>query len=274
MKNLRWRLITIAAVIVLSVWAFYPPWEKVNLGLDLKGGVHLVLQVRTDDALRLETETTVERLRDTLTRSSVAFTRLEATAPNEFVVEGVQDDSAFRTAAADVETIFDRSSRAGAYTYRIKPNIANQLRAEAVSQALETIERRVNELGVAEPVVARHGGDDQILVQLPGVDDPERAKEIISTTALLELKLVEQGPFTSREQAMQAYNNVLPSDAEILPGRADGSGTAGTAGTVYYVVKKVGPVAGRDLRNASQSIDQFNRPAVNFTLTQDAAARF
>jgi preprotein translocase subunit SecD len=274
MKNVRLRLGIIAAVIALSVWAFYPPDQKVNLGLDLKGGVHLVLRVHTDDALRLETDTTVERLRDTLTRNGVQFTRLEATSPTEFRVDGITDDAAFRAAAVDVETVYERSSGAGGYTYRMRPNIANQLRQEAVNQALQTIERRVNELGVAEPIVARHGGQDQILVQLPGVTDVQRAKEIIRSTALLELKLVEQGPFPTREAALAAYGNTLPSDLEVLPGRQEGTGTAGTAGTVYYVVRRAAVVAGQDLRNATQGLDEFNRPAVHFTLKQDAAQRF
>jgi preprotein translocase subunit SecD len=271
MKNLRWRLLAIAAVIALSVWAFYPPGEKINLGLDLKGGVHLVLRVHTDDALKLETDTTVERLRDALTRAGVAFTSVEATGTSEFKVAGITDDAAYRDAAVDADAVFDRSSEPGGYTYRIKPNVANQLRADTVTQALETIERRVNELGVAEPIVARHGGDDQVLVQLPGVEDVQRAKEIIRSTAQLELTLLEQGPFPTREGALQAYNNVVPPDAEILPGRSDGGDVAGT---VYYVVKKTPAVTGRDLRNAQQSLDEFNRPAVHFTLKQDAAVRF
>jgi preprotein translocase subunit SecD len=275
MKNMKWRIGLIVAVIGLSVWAFVPPEQKVKLGLDLQGGVYLVLRVKTDDALRVETETTVERLRDALTRASVAFSKVELTSPTEFVVEGIQNDAAFREQAVDAETVYDRSSgAAGSYAYRMKPNVENQLRDETVSQALETIERRVNELGVAEPIVARYGAQDQIQVQLPGVSDVRRAKEIIRSTARLELRLVEQGPFPSREAALQAYNNVLPSDAELLPGRSEGSGTAGTAGTAYYVVKKVSAVSGNDLRNAQQSLDEFNRPAVAFTLKQDAAVRF
>jgi preprotein translocase subunit SecD len=276
MKNLKWRIGLIVAVIGLSVWAFVPPEQKVKLGLDLKGGVHLVLRVKTDDALKVETDTTVERLRDALTRAGVAFSKIEATGTTEFRVEGIQDDAAFRAQAADAETVFDRSSEAGGYSYRMKPNVANQLREETVAQALETIERRVNELGVAEPIVARYGPQDQILVQLPGVSDVRRAKEIIRSTARLELRLVEQGPFPSQEAALQAFNNVLPADAEVLPGRAEGSGSgpAGTASAVYYVVKKVPVVSGNDLRNAQQSLDEFNRPAVAFTLKQDAAVRF
>ena len=100
----------------------------------------------------------------------------------------------------------------------------NQLRDEAVTQALQTIERRVNELGVAEPIVARHSGGDQILVQLPGVTDVDRAKEIIRSTALLELKLVEQGPFVDEAAARQAYASNVPPDMEILPGQSEGTG--------------------------------------------------
>jgi preprotein translocase subunit SecD len=274
MKNLQWRIGLIVAVIGLSVWAFVPPAQKVKLGLDLKGGVHLVLRVKTDDALKVETDTTVDRLRDNLTRNGVAFSKVETASPTEFRVEGLQDDAAFRAQAADADTVYDRSSEAGGYSYRMKPNVANQLRDETVTQALETIERRVNELGVAEPIVARYGAQDQILVQLPGVSDVRRAKEIIRSTARLELRLVDQGPFPSREVALQAFNNALPPDSELLPGKSEGSGTGGTSGSAYYVVKKVSAVAGNDLRNAQQSLDEFNRPAVHFTLKQDAAVRF
>jgi preprotein translocase subunit SecD len=272
MKNLRWRVALTVAVIALAVWAFYPPGQKINLGLDLKGGVHLVLQVQTDDAVRIETETTSERLRDTLTRAGVPFTNVEVIPPREFRVAGIQDEGAFRDNTVDIETVFDRSSSAGTATFRVKPNIENDLRRQAVDQALETIERRVNELGVAEPVVARHGGADQILVQLPGMDDPDRAKQLIRSTALLQLRLVEQGPFPTREAAQQIAA-AMP-DTEVLPGRQEGAGTAGTPGTAYYVVKRVSVVSGNDLRNASPSLDEFNRPAVSFTLKQDAAARF
>ena len=271
MKDLRTRLIVIALVIAAAIWAFYPPQQKVNLGLDLKGGVHLVLRVQTDDALRAETETTAQRLRDTLSRSNVTVSRVEATSPTEFVVEGIQDDAAFRAAAVDPETNFERVSGTNGYTFRMRPNLVNQRREETVQQALETIERRVNELGVAEPVVARYAGADEILVQLPGVTDVQRAKQIIQSTAQLKLTLVDQGPFPTREAALQAYNNTLPADLEILPGKSEG---AGAADTVFYTVKRVPAVSGSDLRSAQQSLDQFNRPAVAFTLKQDAAARF
>jgi len=274
-KNLRWRLIAIVAVIALAIWSFYPPASKVNLGLDLKGGVHMVMRVQTDAALRIETETTVERLRETLAKANVQYSKLEAADPTEFVVEGIQNDQAFRQAAAEVDTVFSRSSGAGSYTYAMRPNLAVQLREETVTQALQTIERRVNDLGVAEPVVARHGAANQILVQLPGVTDVARAKEIIRNTALLELKIVEMGPFPTEEAALQAYNNALPPDLVVVPGSEDVAATGGgTPSTVYYAVRRVPPITGRDLRTARPSLDQNNLPAVSFSLNQDGARRF
>jgi preprotein translocase subunit SecD len=275
-KNLRWRVVVILAVIGLAVWSFYPPGEKINLGLDLKGGVHLVMSVRTDEALKIETDTTVERLRETLSRAGVQYMTLEVTTPTEFVATGVQNPQAFRQAAAEVDTVFSRTPGAGGReTYTMRPNIATQLREEAVNQALQTIERRVNELGVAEPIVARQGAADQILVQLPGVTDIARAKEIIRNTAILELKIVEQGPFPSEDAARQAYSNTLPPDLIIVPGSEDVAGTGGgTPTTVYYVVRRVAPITGRDLRTARTSLDQNNLPAVGFTLNQDGARRF
>jgi preprotein translocase subunit SecD len=274
-KNLRWKVLTILGVVALSVYAFYPPEEKVRLGLDLKGGVHLVLQVDTDDAVRIETETTVERLREQLRSATISGATVTILGPTAFRVENVpsDQDQAFRSLVADVELRYARSSGAGTYTFTMRPNIENQLREEAVDQALLTIDRRVNELGVAEPIIARHTADDQILVQLPGVTDVARAKEIIRSTALLELTLVEQGPFSDEAQARQAYGGALPPDVEILPGNADGA--PGTApATVYYVVRRVPVVTGRDLRNARPSVDENNRPAVSFSLTSEGAARF
>jgi preprotein translocase subunit SecD len=275
MKNVRWRLFLTLAVVGLSVWAFYPLDKKLNLGLDLKGGVHLVLRVQTDDALKAETETTVERLRESLSRAGVQFAKLEATSPKEFRIEGVSDDAAFRTAsAADAESVYDRVSGAGSYTFTMKPNIAVQLTTETVTQALTTIERRVNELGVAEPVIARQGGQN-LLVELPGVKDVARAKSLISSTAVLQFRLVEDGPFPSQESALEKYNKALPADAEVLPGRQEaGGGAAATPATGFYVVKKASVVTGNELRSAAQGLDQFNRPAVQFTLKQDAAQRF
>jgi preprotein translocase subunit SecD len=274
-KNLRWKLLIILGVLALSVFAFYPPDQKVRLGLDLKGGVHLVMRVQVDDGLRLETETTADRLREQLKTANIPAT-VSTLSPSQFRIEGIppDQDAAFRQMLTDIEPVYDRTSGAGSYTFTIKPNIARQLRDETVTQALQTIERRVNELGVAEPVVALYGEDDQILVQLPGVTDVGRAKEIIRSTAQLELKLVEQGPFSDEAQARQAYGGNIPPDLQILPGTQEGVQAGDRPSTVYYVTRRVPAVTGRDLRNARPTIDENSRPAVGFTLTNEGAGKF
>ena len=152
----------------------------------------------------------------------------------------------------------------------MKPNIERDMREQTVVQAQDTIDRRVNELGVAEPNISRYGqSGDQLLVQLPGVTDVNRAKEIIRSTALLELKLVEAGPSSSREALLQAHGGKVPDDMEIVTGAATEGG-----GTSYYLVRKVAAVTGQDLRNARPSLDENNRPAVAFSLTNEGARKF
>ena len=168
--------------------------------------------------------------------------------------------------------MFERTAADG--TPYVPPAAArwpSALRDEIVEQALRTIDRRVNELGVAEPVIARYTAADQILVQLPGVSDVDRAKQIIKSTAQLRLTLVDQGPFASREAALLAYDNALPSDLEILPGQPNRSESGNP---LFYVVQRAPALTGNDLRSARHSLDEFNRPAVGFTLKPDAARRF
>ena len=180
-------------------------------------------------------------------------------------------DAAFRTAANEVQANFDRGSGTnGSYTFTMKPNVQVNLRDEAVVQARQTIERRVNELGVTEPSISQQGsGGDQILVQLPGVTDVERAKQIMGSPGLLELKIVEQGPSPTKESLMT--NGQVPAGMEIVPGAA---GAPGDASTVYYLVRKVAAVTGRDLRNARPSVDENNQPAVSFTLNNEGGRKF
>jgi preprotein translocase subunit SecD len=271
-------VVTILVVVGLALWAIIPPDQKIKLGLDLKGGVHLVLRVQTDDALRLDTDTTMEQLREAAETKGLAtltFARVDAT---RFRVDGVPQgqDAAFREAAIEIETRFNRESGVGgSYSFVMKPNIVVQLREDSVTQALQTIERRINELGVAEPIIARTGAsNDQLIVELPGVSQVARAKEIISSTALLELKMVEDGPASTREQLLQSRNGVLPSNLDIVPGASDTGSPGARAETVYYLVRKVAVVTGRDLRTAKPSLDEVNRPAVSFSLNQDGARKF
>ena len=275
-RNVQWKLVTVIAVTVLSAAALYPPGERIRLGLDLEGGVHMVLRVQTDDALQVETETAGEQLGEQLELQGIMGASVVATDPTTIRVEGVpQDrDAEFRQIADDqLAASYDREVGAGGmYTFRMRGPVETTLRDESVRQALQTIERRVNELGVAEPIVAPYSvGGHQILIQLPGVSDVARAKEIIRNTALLELKIVEDGPAFSQEELLAARNGVIPPDMEVVSGVSD---TGGSGGTVYYLVRRVAAVTGRDLRNARQSLDEFNQPAVSFSFNREGARKF
>ena len=277
-KNLQWKLLAIVAVTALSVLAIYPPEEQIRLGLDLEGGVHMVLRVQTDDALQLETETAAEQLSEQLSLQGIELTSAVAVDPVTIQIEGVppERDAEFRQMAEDQLSLsYEREPGvSGSYTYRMRAPVESSLRDESVRQALQTIERRVNELGVAEPIVAPYSvGGDQILVQLPGVSDVARAKEIIRSTALLELKIVEDGPAASEEMLLQTRNGVLPPDMEVVTG-ASNMLTGGAPETVYYLVRRVAAVTGRDLRNARPTLDEFNQPAVSFSLNREGARKF
>ncbi len=267
----RNRVLAIIGVIALALWMIYPLQTSLKLGLDLNGGVQLVLRVKTDDALLLQTQAAAERLRTTLSEAQVSFSAVEAVSATEFRVHGVGDESGLKRAADESAPAYERTSSTGTHTFRLPAAVASALRDEVVEQALRTVERRVNELGVAESVVARYTAADQILVELPGVSDVDRAKQIIKSTAQLRLTLVDQGPFASRDAALLAYGNTLPSELEILPAKTD-RGEPGS--TLFYVVQRAPALTGNDLRSARHALDEFNRPAVGFTLKPDAARRF
>jgi preprotein translocase subunit SecD len=275
-QDIRWRSLLIVVVLGLSIWAI-TPLSKIALGLDLKGGVHLVMRVKTGEAIRLETTTTMEQLREELDRAGIMGPTLTVVNDTTFRVDAVPpaQDAAFRQTANAVQTNFNRGSGvSGSYTFTMKPNIVVQLQEETVDQAIQTIERRVNELGVAEPVIAPAGTtNDQIMVELPGVSEIDRAKEIIRSTALLELKLVEQGPVATREGLVQAAGGTVPPNMDVLPGSGDRA-TNEPASTVYYMVRKTAAITGRDLRNARPTLDENNLPAVGFTINQDGARKF
>ena len=287
MKNIRWKVFTVIGVFVvffmLGVYPILanrygapaPQWLKdkaLKLGLDLRGGVHLVLRVHTDEALRTSTTTTGEQLRAAASTAGVNVTSVNVTSPASFRVEGVpQDrDAEFRRVADEITgATYDRNPGAGgAYDFTMRPNIANQMREQTVVQAQETIERRVNELGVSEPNISVYGNSgDQLLVQLPGTYDVARAKEIIRSTAQLKLKIVEAGPASSADALLTQHGGKLPDDMEVITG-------ADAGGTQYYLVKKLAPITGQDLRIARSTLDENGRPAVGFSLTRAGAAKF
>ena len=289
-KRVRTRALIILGVTILSISLFagFPPSvakmkEKVHLGLDLRGGTQLVLEVVTDDAIRGETDQTIESTRQQLQKENIVFRQLTRTAPNSFQAVGVDPtkDGDFRRILNERFTEWDLVSTAGevpnTYTIQLKPNQEKDYRDQSVDQAIQTIRNRIDQLGVGEVVIQKHGGSGQnsqneILVQLPDVTDPARVKNIMQSTAQLELKLVDSGPYPNQAAAAQNYGGVIPANLELLPSVERTSSTASSDGT-FYVVQQVASVSGRDLKGAFPSRDENGKPAVSFNLNADGAVR-
>ncbi len=272
-KRLRWKIILVAAVIVLSVFFFYPPGKKIHRGLDLEGGMHLVLQVVTDDAVNNETDQEIIRMRDELKRKDINFKSVSKRTDQIDQFEIQEFDTGKEKEIRDLLDEYFRNwhyeIRETAVVLSIKSGVEAYLRDQAVRQARETISSRVDELGLTEPTIQRQGlTGERIIVELPGVEDPERVKEILKTTALLEFRLVKGGPAPTEDELLAEHNGVVPEDMEILKG--DPKHTDGG----YYLVSNISEIVGNDIRNARRTMDEWNEPAVSFTLHPEAARRF
>jgi preprotein translocase subunit SecD len=283
-KRIRTRLIVIVALTLLCVYLFsgFPPSvdnmkKRINLGLDLQGGIQLVLRVKTSDAIRAETDQTIESLKAQLQKENITFGEITRTQDDQFNAAGVDPSKSadFRRIINESHPEWDiASSTGGAYLLQLKQAQAATYRQQSVDQAISTISNRINALGVTEPTIQRRGAttSDQILIQIPGVKDPAHVEDIIQSTALLELKIVDgTGSFPSEAAARASYGGVLPADLDLLPSiehSADGS-------PLFYVVHKSGGISGRDLKNAYVSRDPNNgRPAISFSLNSDGAKKF
>ncbi len=242
-SRLRWKfVVTVVVTLGISFFAWYPLLadryglpapgfimeKRLKLGLDLKGGVQMVLRVNTGDAVLVDTRNTAARLDEALTQQGVTRGPIEVLGPGRFRVAGVaaEHDAAFRRVSDDVAGGFARGSGPGeSYTFTIAPGVLESLRANTVKQAEQTVDRRVNELGVTEPLIAIQGAaKDEILLQLPGVADMDRARSILGATALLEWKLVERGPASTREALLAATGGEVPPNTEVAIGVADAAG--------------------------------------------------
>ncbi|MFC2158361.1 protein translocase subunit SecD [Acidobacteriota bacterium] len=271
-KNLRWKLILIGLVIVLSVFLAYPPGSKIALGLDLQGGMHLVMQVMTDDAIDSETDNEILRLQDRFKRKNIqadtiakpdgtigVFEILDFSSPQASQIRELLDEE-FKE--------WDISSGDNAIRASFKSNILFYLRDQAVRQAMQTLRNRVDELGLSEIPVQRQGTGERIIVELPGVENPDRVKNILKTTAMLEWKLVHAGPAATVEELTELAGGQIPEDQEIL----EGDPNRGNEG--FFLLSKVAAVTGKDLRSARRTTDEWNAPAISFTLNPDAGRRF
>ncbi len=276
-KSLLWRGILILAVAVMMAVSVVPPREKIKLGLDLRGGIYMVLRVQVEDALRADRDKAIERLTQEAQDQKLTGLQAQPISPTAFAVTlppGARDkvtevaDQYFSEWQAE-------NDGAGRLVYRLKDDERKRLEDLAVNQAKQTIDNRLNAFGVAEPIIQRQGlGGDRIVVQLPGVDDPERIKKLLKSTAFLEFRIVEGGPSSSRDELLGAFNGQLPPNVEILEGSIKDEVTGKTVGTNFYAVQKTARVTGRDLKNARPGLGQLNDPIVEFTLTHDGGQRF
>ena len=277
-RPLLLRGLVILAVALIAAALAYPPKKKINLGLDLRGGMQLLLQVHTEDALRAETDSDMARLVDQAKTQNVTGLKARRTGDSVFAVSAPSPEA--RDTVSDIARRFlprwDVSTQGEDQVFTLKKTEENLLRNAAVTQAVTTIDNRINQFGVTEPVIQPTTTGHRILVQLPGVDDPERVRRLIKNTAFLEFRVVKfpkgGGGVGSREEILANYGGNLPEDIEILEG--DRRENNAVVGKSFYAVEKRRTVTGRDLSNATPGRGQFGQPIVEFTLTATGAQAF
>jgi preprotein translocase subunit SecD len=299
--NLKWKALFILAVILFCIYFLfgYPVFptsvaqvkdnfgKQIQLGLDLQGGTHLILQVQVQEAIAQETDTTVDRLITLLRSKDIHYDEVRREDDTHIRVRNVDPAqlSQFRDIYnAQFAGDWDLSAAAGdlnGYTLTLRTSAVARIQDSTMTQSLETIERRINALGLTEPTIQPRGGRNanEILVQLPGEGDPTRAKGVIQAGGQLELKLVEDPvPYASQTEALSRHGGILPPGTELVPddpkSRKSNGVTAG--GETWYVLGRLAIVTGRDLRSAVENRNA-NNPGmwqINFTLSPEAAKRF
>jgi preprotein translocase subunit SecD len=292
-KNLLSKTALIIAVLLVFVYGIFgipgslsgdglreAVLSRIHLGLDLKGGTHLILQVMVNEAVSAETDHAVELLKDQLQKAKVTFSDISKpdpqNQPEKIEIKGLSIDAAstLRSVVNDNLKDYDLTSAVGnTWTVTLKPAAVNDLKSRTVDQSIEAIRNRVDSLGVSEPVIQRNGmGNNEILVQLPGVDDPGRVKDIIQSTARLELRqgFDNQNGYDSEQAALQAHGGVLPPGTVLMHGSAGGAGTADRV----FIVGRIPVVGGTDIRDARVGTDSTGRPDVDFNLTAAAGNKF
>ncbi|HLK64862.1 MAG TPA: protein translocase subunit SecD [Bryobacteraceae bacterium] len=294
-KNLTARSVIIVVTILLCVYGIIGlPTSKsevvqhfqqnIRLGLDLKGGTHLVLQVQVQDAVKADADQTMDRLKDDLKKQNVAWASMERNDPTDISdadkvvisIKGVPatQTSSFRSVVSDrYPTYILTAVNSTDYSMKLKPSDLNDLKSDTVKRAIDTISNRINQLGVAESAVQQYGqsgSDYEILVQLPGIDDPARAKEFIGTAAVLEITDVKDGPFATRDAGLSQHGGVLPVNTKLVKMQPRG----GSEGESWYLVGRSPVITGREMRNARPGQDEYRKWETSFNLSQDGGRRF
>jgi preprotein translocase subunit SecD len=298
--NLKWKVISIVAIILLCLYTIFglPNFptsfatlknnfaQQIKLGLDLQGGTHLILQVQVQEAIAQETDQTVERITTQMRAKNIRYDEVRRVDDTHIIIRNVPPDqlSQFRDLVHDqFETNWELGSAPGemnAILLTLRASAISRIQETTMTQSVETIERRINALGLTEPTIQLHGRkDNEILVQLPGEGDPTRAKAVIQAGGQLELRLVEDpSPYPSETAALAAHGGVLPAGTEVVRGTSGtrNPGNASDSGENWYILSRTAVVTGRDLRSATEnrSTQMPNQYQVNFVLSGEAARRF
>jgi preprotein translocase subunit SecD len=277
-RNNLYKLGLIVAISAFCLFLSYPPSEQINLGLDLRGGIHLVLDVVVEEAVAGQVRTDMGRFQDLLEDEGVV--------PSETILDSdVSFSMTFNTELlrdqAEVNAInyypsynVNLSSNPPTLNLSLDPDEQDLAKDAAVRQALQTIRNRIDQFGVAEPVIQRQGmAGTRILVQLPGAEDPERVKNLLRTSAILQFRLVQAGPLQTREALVAAHGGQLPVGTEIvesIPETVNGVEIP----PMFYLLDIVPIVEGGELKDARLSQDEFGLPAIGFTLEATSAQKF
>jgi preprotein translocase subunit SecD len=292
-KNFLYKLAFIVAIVLFFLFGIFgipksfsrqglvaALSDHIHLGLDLSGGTHLILQVQVNDAVNVVAQNAMEVLKQQLRNRKVDYSDItqpdQQNNPDHLVVKGMQSAARSDLLTIVQEKLPEYDVTGGAdntWNLSMKPSMLVDLKTKAVTQAINTIRNRVDALGVSEPTIEEHGlGQYQILVQLPGVDDFGRVKDLIQSTAMLEIKQSLGGPYPSEQAALQDKGGVIPADSILLPGH--NMPGAETEGQAWYLVSRISAVSGKDLRDAQPNRDQNGQPSVTFSLTGEGGQRF
>jgi preprotein translocase subunit SecD len=250
--------------------------ENIHLGLDLKGGTHLVMEVHVDEAVNSYTDRDVQHLGEALVANGAKATKLDPKRPDVITITGgsTTQQSAINDVITGTEyanyTVASAPGGNG-YTMTLKLQSISDIKNRTLTTSIDTIRERIDSLGTLDPVIEKYGlGDNEIVLELPGISDPAEVQKLIEATPKLEVHpVVGTQAYPDENAAMQSAGGILPPDEQVV------SGSAGMGGPdQFYVVKRVAVVGGTDFRDAQPSQDENGRPDMSFTLTADAGERF
>ena len=292
-SNLRWKVVFVFAVVFLCVYGLFglPTFptslgqlrenfeNRIKLGLDLQGGTHLILQVQVNEAVSQQTDQALDHLTTQLRDKNIHYDELRKVGDTQILVHNLVPEStgAFRD-LVDANfpdwSIAPAAGETSGYLLTAKPSTIAAIQAQTMSQSEDTIRRRTDALGLTEPFVAPYGqGENEIIVELPGEGDPNRAKSVIQAGGQLQLQRVEDTtPYPSNTAALAAHGGVLPPNTEMVPSKE----TDATGQGSVYLLDRAPVITGRDLRSATAlpSTDNPGSYEVAFTLSTEAARRF